>query len=248
MRPLVDGDDLNVTTFKQTIREFSMYARPSCLDRRSRTAFAAALFLGVLTPSFAVAADSPSSPFPGLELVSSKNVGALYRRPDVDISAYSKIMLGEPTVEFSKNWNPRNYGRYGLSAAQLTKIRVDLADLAKGVFAKSLSDGGYEIVTDAGDGVLVITPNVVNLFINAPDVPTAGRSRTYTMDAGSATLALQVNDAVTGTLLAVALDKQRSGSSTFQWATSVSNRAAAEQMLKGWAEQVKRELDAARAK
>jgi hypothetical protein len=33
-----------------------------------------------------------------------------------------------------------------------------------------------------------------------------------------------------------------------QWATSVSNRAAAESMLKGWAEQLKRELDAARAK
>jgi hypothetical protein len=64
----------------------------------------------------------------------------------------------------------------------------------------------------------------------------------------SMTLVLQVNDGVTGTLLAVALDKRRSGSSTMQWATSVSNRAAAEQMLKGWAEQLKRELDAVRAK
>lgn len=61
-------------------------------------------------------------------------------------------------------------------------------------------------------------------------------------------LVLQVNDAVTGTLLAVALDKRRSGSSNMQWATSVSNRAAADSMLKGWAEQLKRELDAARAK
>ena len=73
----------------------------------------------------------------------------------------------------------------------------------------------------------------VDVFINAPDVPTAGRSRTYTMDAGSMTLVLQVNDAVTGTLLAVAFDKRRTGSSTMQWTTSVSNRAAAEQMLKG---------------
>ena len=79
-------------------------------------------------------------------------------------------MIGEPTVEFSKNWNPRNYGKYGLSAAQLTKIRVDLAAMARSAFAKVLGDGGYEIVTEAGDGVLVITPNIVNLFINAPDV------------------------------------------------------------------------------
>jgi Protein of unknown function (DUF3313) len=224
-----------------------MYERSSRLDRCARTAFAAALALAVLSPSLALA-DSASSPFPGLELVPSKNVGALYRHPDMDASAYSKVMIGEPAVEFSKNWNPRNYGSFGLSAAQLTKIRVDLAAMAKSVFAKTLSDGGYEIVTDAGDGVLAITPNIVDVFINAPDVPTAGRSRTYTMDAGSATLALQVNDAVTGTLLAVAFDKRRSGSSRMQWATSVSNRAAAEQMLKGWAEQLKRELDAVRAK
>jgi Protein of unknown function (DUF3313) len=224
-----------------------MSLRTSRLDRRTPTAFAAALLLAVLSPSFA-GGDSPSSPYSGLELVAAKNVGALYRRPDVDISAYGKIMIGEPAVEFSKNWNPRNYGNFGLSAAQLTKIRADLAAMAKSVFAKSLGDGGYEIVSDVTDGVLVITPNIVNVFINAPNVPTAGRSRTYTMDAGSATLALQVNDAVSGTLLAVVLDQRRSGSSTMQWATSVSNRAAAEGMLKGWAEQLKRELDAARAK
>jgi hypothetical protein len=214
---------------------------------RARATTAAALVLALLVPSLA-AADPATSPFPGLEPVNSKNVGALYRRPDVDPSAYNKIMLGEPVVEFSKNWNPRNYGTFGLSAAQLTKIRVDLAAMAKSVFAKTLSDGGYEIVTDAGDGVLYITPSIVNLFINAPDVMTAGRSKAYTMDAGSMTLVLQVNDAVTGTLLAVVLDQRRSGSSTWQWATSVSNRAAAETILKNWAEEFKRELDAVRAK
>jgi Protein of unknown function (DUF3313) len=224
-----------------------MFASSLCLDRRARTACAAALFLAGLSPCLAIA-DSPSSPFPGLEPVPSKNVGALYRRPEWDISAYSKIMISEPLVEFSKSWNPRNYGTFGISAAQLTKIRLELAVMAKSVFAKTLTDGGYEIVTDAGDGVLAITPNIVDVFINAPDVPTAGRTKTYTMDAGSMTLVLQLNDAVTGTLLAVALDKRQSGSSTMQWATSVSNRAAANRMLKGWADQLKRELDAVRSK
>jgi len=224
-----------------------MYALSLCLDRRARTACAAALLLATFSPGLVVA-DSPSSPFPGLEPVPSKNVGALYRRPEVDLTAYNKILIGEPVVEFSKNWNPRNYGTFGISAAQVAKIRVELAGMAKSVFAKTLSDGGYDIVTDAGDGVLAIIPNIVDVFISAPDVPTAGRSRSYTMDAGSMTLVLQVNDAVTGTMLAVALDKRRSGSSTMQWATSASNRAAAEQMLKGWAEQLKRELDAVRAK
>jgi hypothetical protein len=217
------------------------------LDRGARTTLVTALILAVLSPCLA-RADSSNAPFPGLELVPSKNVGALYRRPDVDLTAYDKILIGEPAVEFSKNWNPRNYGTFGLSATQLTKIRVDLAAMAMSVFAKTLADGGYEIVTDAGEGVLAITPNIIDVFINAPDVPTAGRSRTYAMDAGSATLALQVNDAVTGTLLAVAYDQRRGGTSSMRWTTSVSNRAAAGQMLKSWAEQLKRELDAARAK
>jgi hypothetical protein len=224
-----------------------MFQQSLRFDRQIRAALGAALFLALLSQS-AAAADSPSSPFPGLELVSSKNVSTLYKRPDVDASAYDKIMIGEGRVEFSKSWNPRNYGTYGLSAAQLTKIRVDLATMAKSVFAKTLSDGGYEIVTEAGDGVLAITPNIVNVFINAPDVPAAGRSRTYTMNAGSAGLALLVSESVTGTLLAAAFDQMRSQSATMQWTTSVSNRAAAQAMLKVWAQQLKLELDAARAK
>ena len=79
------------------------------------------------------------------------------------------------------------------------KIRVDLAAMAKSAFAKVLGEGGYDIVAAAGDGVLAITPNIINLYINAPDTMSSGRSKTYTMDAGSATLALQMNDAVTGT-------------------------------------------------
>ena len=106
-----------------------MYVPSTCLSRRARTTIVAVLALGVAFQSVA-ATDSASSPFPGLELVISKNVGALYRRPDVDTSEYGKIMIGEPAVQFSKNWNPRNYGTYGLSATQLNKIRVDLAALA----------------------------------------------------------------------------------------------------------------------
>lgn len=211
-----------------------------------RAGLAAALAVAHCLPSFA-AGDASSSPFWGLELVPSKNVAALYRRPDTDLSAYGKIMIGEPAVEFSKNWNPRNYGTYGLSATQLKKIRTDIAAMAKSSFAQVLAEGGYEIVTEAGDGVILITPNIVNVFINAPDIQRPGRTKTYSMEAGSATLALEINDAVTGTLLAVALDSKHSGQSTMRWTTGVSNRAAAAALLKNWAGQLRRELDEARA-
>jgi hypothetical protein len=57
--------------------------------------------------------------------------------------------------------------------------------------------------------VLDVVPNIINLYVNAPDTMTAGRAKTYTMDAGSMTLALQLSDSITGTLLAVAYDSKR---------------------------------------
>ena len=77
--------------------------------------------------------------------MTAKNVGALYRRPDVDTSAYSKMIILEPAVEFSKNWNPRNYGNFGLTAAQVTKIRIELATMAKSIFTKVLSEADTKL-------------------------------------------------------------------------------------------------------
>jgi hypothetical protein len=197
----------------------------------------------------ALAEPTPSSPFPGLELIQAKDVDALYRRPGVELAEYTKIRIGDPVVEFSKNWNPRNYGRFGVSADQVKKIRSGVGELAKSIFAETLRDGGYEVVTEASAGTLDITPNIVNLYITAPETPSASRSKTYVLDAGSMTLALQVNDAITGTLLAVALDQERAHSfGRLQWATSTSNRAEASSIISAWAKQLKQGLDASRAK
>jgi hypothetical protein len=68
------------------------------LGSRTRLAMAGVLVLAVFAPSLR-AADAPGSPFPGLQPVDSKNVDRLYRRPDVDLSAYGKIMIGEPAIQ-----------------------------------------------------------------------------------------------------------------------------------------------------
>jgi hypothetical protein len=69
------------------------------------------------------------------------------------------------------------------------------------------------------------------------------------MDAGSMTVALQVTDPVTGTLLEVAVQSAaREPILVAALVTSASNRTAANTILKGWSEQLKRDLDAARGK
>jgi hypothetical protein len=79
-----------------------MTSRSTRLDSCWGAAFAAMLVLVSPAPSLATG-ESPSSPFPGLELVPSKNVDTLYRRRDVDTSAYRKNIVNEPTIEFNKN-------------------------------------------------------------------------------------------------------------------------------------------------
>ena len=151
-----------------------MIAHSSKITALACTSFAAlAVALGA-TNSFG-APSSSGPPFPGLDLVDSKGVDKLYRRPDIDVSAYTKIRIGEPRVEFSKSWNPRDYGSFGLSASQLNKIRSDVAALSKSTFASVLTKGGYQVVTEAGADVLDVVPNVINLYINAPDTMSAGR-------------------------------------------------------------------------
>jgi hypothetical protein len=51
------------------------------------------------------------------------------------------------------------------------------------------------------------------------------------------TLYIEAYDSVTGDLLAKALDRKadRSNNSFYTWSNSVTNKAAAERILKGWA-------------
>ena len=63
------------------------------------------------------------------------------------------------------------------------------------------------------------------------------------------TLALQLSDSISGTLLAVAYDsKPDTSRGKMQWSMSVCNQVAASHVLTPWAQQLKRDLDAARAK
>ena len=65
-----------------------------------------------------------------------------------------------------------------------------------------LREGRHPGRDDTGAGrAAVCSPGVANLYINAPDTMSAGRSRTYTTEAGEATLVLEARDSTSGALL-----------------------------------------------
>ncbi len=133
-----------------------------------------------------------------------------------------------------------------ISDKDIEKIKTSLAEEFHTVFKTELEENGYELSDIARDDVMIVRPGIINLDVTAPDIPTAGRSRSYTSSAGEMTLYLELLDSVTGDIFAKALDRRVDNGRFYTWTSSVSNRAAARRILKGWATILRKALDEAR--
>jgi hypothetical protein len=188
----------------------------------------------------------------GMSLVEKDSRGAIYADPDVDWSVYSKIILDDATVAFRKNWRrDQNRSRtQRVNTSDMERIKVGLAEMFDEVFIDELvGNNDFEIVEDAGDDVLRITPHIVDLDVYAPDVRTSTNVRNYTEAAGRMTLKLELYDSVTGDLIALASVQQETRDRGYaQWANSVTNKADARDMLQRWAKGLSKRLNEATGK
>lgn len=185
----------------------------------------------------------------GLHHLSDTELAIVYTQPGADLGQYNKVYLADAHVAFKKNWqrDQNAGGRIGVTASDMEMMKTELAAMFREVFATTLQDGGYELVTARGEDVLMIKPAIINLDITAPDTMLSGMTRSYAESSGEMTLYLELLDSVTGDLIGKALDRKRDRETGyFQWQNRVTNRAAANRILKEWAEVLKDGLDAAR--
>lgn len=186
----------------------------------------------------------------GLKLVpGTEEIALLWAEPDANLSQYNRVYLVEPYVAFTKNWQRDQNRASGLriKSSDMERIKSDVKNLFMEVFTKELQDGGYTLVTERAEDVLIVKPAIVNLDVNAPDIMTASRSSSYASSAGSMTLYVELYDSETDDLLAKALDAREDPDNGFMtWQTGPANRAAAKRMMKPWAEALRNALDRAR--
>lgn len=220
---------------------------------RERCKVRALMFGCVVTVAalhFAAAADAPKE-WDGLVQRPSKNVDLLYVRPDASLAGYKRVLLEPLQVAFDKNWDP-NRSRVGanrLTEADFEKIKKALAEEFAKVTESELAKSGYVLVKEPGDEVLAVQPFVIDLYIAAPDKPSAGRSYTYTADPGHMTLVAELRDSETNQILARVVDKRRARSNgLYQMTTSVTNMGAARDIIARWASALRNALDAANGK
>jgi len=206
-----------------------------------------ALNLAATTTVLAQEGDDEIS-FDGLERVEDSSVAMAYIDPEADFSAFERVVILEPFVAFRSNWQrDQNRSRSrNIRASDMERIKADVASLFKEVFTERLeADDGFEVVVAADYDVLLLRPAIIDLDITAPDVRTAGRSRTFTASTGAATLYLELFDSVSGKIIGRAADRQaaRRAGGNVSWSSRVTNTAEARRMFGRWAGRLREFLD-----
>lgn len=211
----------------------------------------AALCLSGLAATASVATadeELPAVTVDGLHLLHDTQLAIVYADPEAELTGYKRIRLLDAAVAFKKNW-ARDHNRSSamrITSSDMERIKTRLATEFHEVFRNELAAGGYELTDENAEDVLLLRPAIINLDPTAPDTMTAGRSQTHVRSAGEMTLYIELYDALTGDLLAKALDRQVDPDRHFYtWANSATNKAAADRILKGWARILREALDQA---
>lgn len=188
----------------------------------------------------ALAAGAPES-WDGLIEITPRKMDAVFLLPGADFRPYTKIIIDPTQVAFRKDWlKDVNDTKQALSSKVTEEDAAEILAAARSnfddIFQEAFTKAGYAVVTTPGADVLRVGTAVINLYLNAPDTMTAGRSRTYTANAGEATLVVDVRDSTTGAPLGRVVDRRETRTSAgMQLATSVSNLADFRILFKQWA-------------
>jgi hypothetical protein len=186
----------------------------------------------------AALADKAPTTWDGLVEIKSKKMDAAYLAPGADFRPYTKIMVDPTQVAFRKDWlkninDDRSVSRKVTEdEAQeiLAAARTNFEDVFQEAFAKA----GYTVVKTPGPDVLRVATGVVNLYLNAPDTMSAGRTRTFTANAGEATLVMELRDSMSGALLGRVLDRRETLDTGMQWSNRVTNTQDFRNLFLSW--------------
>ena len=206
------------------------------------------LTLGCASTSETVPTTTPD----GLDLVRSDKHSAVYVKPEAQLDIYNEFAIVPCEVAFRKNWQ-RDYNSSHRSSGQqikerdIDRIKRELGEECTTFFTDALSEEpSYNLVTEwqQGQDVLLVRPNIVNLNITSPDVSSPSMTRSYSASAGSMTLYLELIDAETSEVLVRAYDSKADPDSFVNYANKITNRQAADRMLKNWATRLREAMDA----
>jgi hypothetical protein len=240
-------------TTQLIVTEHNMKHRKSVQAFVAVTALCAGLAF-VCPAAFAAEESPPEATKDGLHLYKQTKQRLAYVRPGATFTQYKRLAILDCYVEFSKEW-VKDYNRDQRDQSrQIRESDLDRAKKAlqgdfKKIFTEELQKGGrYQITDVGGPDVLVLRPALINIQVSAPDLMAPGRSATFVQSAGAMTIYLELLDSTSNTILARVIDGKVDPDLYGQRSSSVTNRAAADRMMRSWADELRSRLDLVRGK
>jgi len=207
-----------------------------------KTIFCSILFaLAMAVPMSALKAElNQPDPIPdNAQSVKKTSHGEWQMNTDVDWSRFDKIQLEQATVTFRKHWVRDQRYRSGNRPTKkdIERVKTDLSEQLNEVFIQELTTNNAFTMTDvSGEGVIRITPKIVDLDVYAPDRMRDHIGYSLTDSQGNMTLELEIHDAQSGALLASVhqfAEDPRKG--WLEWTIYGTNKRAAGFILGRWA-------------
>lgn len=188
--------------------------------------------------------------YDGLHRVNNARASAVWMKPDLDLHAYTKLMVVGAGMSFkTENENGQRWWPGTSSESEFPiseENRKRLQQEMRGAFEEELSKlERYELVREPGPGVLMLAGALIDVVSKVPPVDQCvGRCDVYLTDIGEATLVLELRDSVTNEVLVRAVDRRAAGVSGWPVeANSVTVWPEVRRLAQSWARLVRERLE-----
>ncbi len=186
----------------------------------------------------------------GLHRVDKTVMDMAWVKPDLDLAAYTKLMVLGAGMSFRtvdnegrRYWPGRsNDTEFPISDEGKLRLREELRE----VFADELSEiERYELVDEPGRGVLLLQGALIDIVSAVPPEDACiGRCEIYLNSVGEATLVLELRDSMSNEILARAVDRRAAASGGWPIeANTVMVWAEVRQLGRTWGRLIRRRLD-----
>jgi len=215
------------------------------------TLLAAAAVGCTSTPTFQTGEDAEVT-FDGLTRMEGTIMDAVWALPDIDLTAYSKVMFEGVGVEYREVSGPYS-GREGSTTARRRNqsefrlhpdTRALFEEEISGAFREEMARSEvFEIVEEAGPDVLLVRGGLLDVVSRVPP-ETIGRSRIFIDSVGEATLILEIRSSVSNSIYARAVDRRAAQTgATMTESNRVTNRAEVRRLGRRWGRMLRDGLD-----
>jgi hypothetical protein len=161
-----------------------------------------------------------------------------YERPGVDYSQYDKLIINDIDVDNTKiippPWTEGQTFRWEISERNVGALQKEFHESMRDQIS---GNGGYDIVTQPGEGVMELTLTIVSFM------PYAERKeKVITKGSGEMQINVEVRDAKTGVLLAIYEGPQEVGKE-YNENTDFSRQQNLKMLFDSWGRRVRLAMD-----